>query len=89
MKIQRMRKRPVAIEGVQIPSDPEVQMEIAKWCEGMVVKDPYRALLVPTLEGDHFARVGDWVLKGVEGEFYPCADRIFQKTYDLIEGEVE
>lgn len=38
-------------------------------------------LTIPTLEGDHIAKHGDFIIKGVEGEFYPCKPEIFRKTY--------
>jgi hypothetical protein len=39
--------------------------------------------LIPTLEGDHLARQGDWIIKGVKGEFYPCKPDIFEATYEF------
>ncbi len=45
-------------------------------------------LKIETLEGCMVASVGDYIIKGVEGEFYPCKPDIFKKTYDIIE-EVE
>ena len=41
---------------------------------------------IPTLEGSHLALHGDWIIKGVSGEFYPCKPNIFQKTYEAIDG---
>ncbi len=41
-------------------------------------------LEIPTLEGVMQANVGDWIIKGVNGEFYPCKPDIFAKTYDAI-----
>lgn len=41
-------------------------------------------LLVPTLEGDMLARPGDWIIKGVQGEFYPCKSDIFEATYERV-----
>ena len=41
-------------------------------------------LLIPTLEGDMLARPGDWIIKGVQGEFYPCKPDIFAATYDPV-----
>jgi len=40
------------------------------------------ALTIPTLEGDHIARHGDWIIRGVQGEFYPCKPDIFEQTYE-------
>lgn len=41
-------------------------------------------LVIKTLEGEHLANIGDWIIKGVEGEFYPCKPEIFKKTYDPV-----
>lgn len=41
--------------------------------------------IIPTLEGEHIATEGDWIIKGVHGEFYPCKPDIFVKTYEPIE----
>lgn len=41
-------------------------------------------LFIETLEGDHFATVGDYIIKGIKGEFYPCKPDIFHMTYDKL-----
>ena len=41
-------------------------------------------LNIPTLEGDHTANAGDWIIKGVKGEFYPCKPDIFDMTYEEV-----
>lgn len=45
-------------------------------------------LRIPTLEGDMFARHGDYIIKGVNGEFYPCKPDIFHKTYEQVATKV-
>ena len=40
---------------------------------------------ISTLEGVMTATIGDWIIKGVQGEFYPCKPDIFEKTYELVE----
>jgi hypothetical protein len=42
-------------------------------------------LVIKTLEGDHIASIGDYIIKGINGEFYPCKSNIFDKTYELVE----
>lgn len=42
-------------------------------------------LLIPTLEGDMLARPGDWIIRGVQGEFYPCKPDIFDQTYESVD----
>jgi hypothetical protein len=44
-----------------------------------------RSLSIRTLEGDHTASMGDWVIKGIKGEFYPCKPDIFEMTYEEAE----
>ena len=57
-------------------------IDLANWCGGTLKEDskgPY--IVIPTFEGDHRADLGDWIIKGVEGEFYPCKPSVFEKTY--------
>ena len=42
-------------------------------------------LYIKTLEGNHHASVGDYIIKGVKGEFYPCKPDIFENTYDIVD----
>lgn len=42
-------------------------------------------LIIKTLEGEHIATIGDFIIKGVNGEFYPCKPDIFEKTYEKAE----
>ncbi len=44
---------------------------------------------IATLEGGHIVCPGDWIITGVEGEHYPCKPKIFEKTYEKVEGENE
>jgi hypothetical protein len=46
---------------------------------------PEGTLDIPTLEGTMTARAGDWIIKGVKGEFYPCKPDIFEATYERVE----
>lgn len=41
-------------------------------------------LIIPTLEGDHLAKAGAYIIKGVQGEFYPCKPDIFHETYEEV-----
>lgn len=42
-------------------------------------------IVIPTLEGEHLASPGDWIIRGVKGEFYPCKPDIFEATYEPVE----
>lgn len=46
---------------------------------------PYLEITIPTLEGDHIAQHGDWIIRGVKGEFYPCKPDIFDATYEAVD----
>ena len=48
---------------------------------------PYIELTIPTLEGDHIARHGDFIVRGTHGEFYPVKPDIFTDLYEVYEGE--
>lgn len=84
-KVMRYTKRPVEIEAIQFEDTPERICEISEF----VGKDihvnynepehPYIA--IETLEGTMKANVGDYIIKGVKGEFYPCKPDIFEQTY--------
>jgi len=58
------------------------------WIKQKVFPDePLRCLwflMIPTLEGEMEASPGDWIIKGVKGEFYPCKPDIFAETYEAV-----
>ena len=82
------RKKPVVIEARQMTNFN--QKEIAEWATGAEIIPASMCLRpgsirIPTLEGDHTAAPGDWIIKGVKGEFYPCKNDIFEMTYEKAE----
>jgi hypothetical protein len=89
----KYRKKPVIIEAVKW--DGTNDAEIESFCSDSVYvpknvkEDGKRFLMITTLEdgpnneAKHVAYEGDWIIKGVEGEFYPCKPAIFEKTYEL------
>lgn len=82
----RYRKKPVEIEAVQF--DGKNQEEIARFM-GVVQYDRHsREITIETLEGTHLARPGDWIIRGVKGELYPCKPDIFEATYEPV-GDTE
>lgn len=44
-----------------------------------------RTIYIETLEGTMEARPGDWIIRGVNGELYPCKPDVFEKTYEIID----
>jgi hypothetical protein len=83
----RFRKKPVVIEAVQYTGDNGD--DIIAWAGGCAVEfDPfYGGLSIATLEGAHRATAGDWIVRGVKGEFYPCKPDIFAMTYEPADSE--
>jgi hypothetical protein len=80
----RFRKKPVEIEAIQFTgrNDEEVLAFV-----GENAFDPNSdrpTIVIRTLEGDMTAEVGDWVIRGVQGEFYPCKPDIFAATYEEV-----
>jgi hypothetical protein len=83
--VRKFRKKPVTIEAMQL-TDAKSVLDIEEWinsCDvGFSTNPP--TLWIDTLEGRIEASVGDWIIKGVEGEFYPCKNEIFIKTYQEV-----
>ena len=89
----KFKKKPVVIEAIIWTGDN--QEEINKFCTNpnseckAYYHDIYNngnyALKIRTLEGDHVANIGDYIIKGIKGEFYPCKPDIFELTYDKVE----
>ena len=89
MSAQRFRKKPVEIEAARYDGTPEGWVRIARWLRESNVRigmDCVGRLRIPTLEGNITASPGDWIIRGVAGEFYPCRGDIFEQTYEAVEG---
>lgn len=89
------RKKPVVIEAKQFTGHNA--WEIERWSCGVVYASPVleptpenmsgEYLQIKTLEGVMTAIVGDWIIRGVKGEFYPCKPDIFEATYEPAENK--
>ena len=75
------KKKPVVVEAVQWTGENHAEMCEFIDPEVFEIK-PKEGLIIHTLEGDHHASPGDYIIKGVNGEFYPCKPDIFAKTYE-------
>jgi hypothetical protein len=82
----KFRKKPVVIEAIQYDGTEISLVEILQMEETNSSAKSIRVdagdLLIHTLEGVMRAGKGDWIIKGVNGELYPCKPDIFNKTYD-------
>ncbi len=87
MEPRLFRKKPVVIEAIRWDGDFETQLALVTWSEAAIEgyrdspRGPYK-LSIRTLEGTMTASVGDWIVKGTSGEFYPVKPDIFEQTYE-------
>lgn len=81
----RVRKRPVEVEAFQTGSADVPQWMLDAVNNGTAFYDRLGRLTIRTLEGDHLAWPGDWIIRGIKGELYPCKPDIFDATYEVIE----
>ncbi len=80
----KFRKKPVVIEAMQLTN--KNVLDVYHWIGSHVEWDIDPAeLKIRTLEGTMVASEGDWIIKGVKGEFYPCKPDIFGATYEVAE----
>ena len=88
----KYRKRPVVIEAMRFYADELVMVEVARWCGGRIGSEAKASdhtdvaywIDIPTLEGVMKASPGDYIIKGVSGELYPCKPDIFALTSERM-----
>lgn len=76
----KFKKKPVVIEAFCWMKD-----EVPAWwteAKGIQIEVATGCAFIPTLEGIHKANPGDWIIKGIKGELYPCKPDIFEATYE-------
>lgn len=91
-KMKQYRKKPVIIEAIQFIDDVDRILEIQEFSGGETIRVDYKnkenpTLKINTLEGMMTASVCDYIIKGVQGEFYPCKPDVFEQTYEEIDNE--
>jgi len=79
MQAQKFRKKPVVIEAIQLTL---FNLEAVEEFVGGDLANIRGGIVIATLEGPMRANLGDWIIKGVAGEFYPCKPDIFEATYE-------
>ena len=83
--MKQYRQKPVIIEAIQF--DGFNYGEINDWIyemNGIYQSVRKETMVIETLEGHMTAMIGDYIIKGVNGEFYPCKPDIFEKTYEEV-----
>ena len=80
----KYRKKPVEIEAMQLTKDNTT--EVLTFCNAndIVASNDDGTISIRTLEGTMTASIGDYIIKGVKGEYYPCKPDIFEATYDPV-----
>lgn len=91
----KARKKPVVIECIQWTGDnlQEVRDFVGNYLiENYIEIHTYNkrietldSIEIRTLEGNHLCNIGDYIIKGVQGEFYPCKPDIFEETYEVVD----
>lgn len=80
MKYKFYTKLPIPVPALQWTGENiDDIMNFMKWRNAS--HDKHTGLIIHTLEGNHKATIGDYIIKGVSGEFYPCKENIFKQTY--------
>ena len=94
----KFRKKPVVIDAIQLTRDNAVKvyewvhdctsiktdMDLYRWDDYLSIIER-KGMKIPTLEGEMTASMGDYIIKGIQGEFYPCKPDIFEKTYEAVQ----
>lgn len=92
--INKYKKKPVAIEAIQWTGFnlEEIKQFVGDKLDYGIIDTawevgkgrPHVLMIIKTLEGDHRCSEGDYIIKGVQGEFYPCKPDIFEETYEKV-----
>ena len=94
----KYRKKPVVIEAMELNGSNGEMHAVYLWVEeslgsvdpddvhlpGVTIDPADGRMVIRTLEGDMKADIGDFIIRGVNGEFYPCKPDIFEKTYETV-----
>lgn len=87
----RYRKKPVTVEAWQWGGSEQAAEDIVSWIQRyggdaqfVSVDGLTTSIGISTLEGEMMAVSGDWIIRGVQGEFYPCKPHIFEETYERV-----
>jgi hypothetical protein len=83
----KFRKKPVVIEAIRWDGSEESTFDVMKFADSPNVfhtmgPGDLEEIEIETLEGRMTASIGDWIIRGVKGELYPCKPDIFEATYE-------
>jgi hypothetical protein len=83
--MKKYRKKPVVIEATQFDPQGNWPECVIPWPENGARPRDMSWGYIKTLEGNMHVIAGDWIIKGIKGEMYPCKDDIFKATYEAVE----
>lgn len=78
------KKKPVPVEAIQWTGN-NIDEIMTFMSDNPPYFDFWNSIIIQTLEGEMKAPIGSWIIRGIEGEYYPCRRDIFEKTYEQIE----
>lgn len=91
----KYRKKPVVVEAERFETNNEPDDNnlntLVEWINvetrgpSLMARHDGTQIYIVTLEGTRIAQVGDYIIKGIKGEFYPCRPDIFEATYELVD----
>ncbi len=82
--MSKYKKKPIVIEAKLLHYNIDCINELLKWIGNNSRRGLDGNIIITTLEGDMVANTGDYIIKGIQGEFYPCKPDIFLKSYDAV-----
>jgi hypothetical protein len=97
-KMAKYRKQPIIVDAVQVTkelimswvnnqiSKPKEVLQLEVWWEDGIINEKQSTFggMLATLEGNMEFKIGDWLIRGIAGELYPCKDEIFKVTYESV-----
>lgn len=78
----KYRKKPVVIEAIEYHTDDVLEAVKFVGESNCYLRPIEKEFYIETLEGDMLVSDGDYIIKGIKGEFYPCKPDIFEATYE-------
>lgn len=80
--MKNYKKKPVVIQAIQLTDENEQELNsLMKELVGVIEITSADTIQIRTLEGVMIANWGDWIIRGINGEYYPCKPDIFEKSY--------
>jgi len=80
----KFRKKPVVIEAIRWTGENYNEIMEFTGIDPLHMNPNTNGIFIETLEGRHEASVGDWIIRGIKGEYYPIKNDIFEATYEQV-----